>query len=99
MYMSPKAVEDLDGVKEYIENELKSPQAAKNAVKKIIDAYEGLAEFPELGSELETTNVALKSYRHIVVDNYIVFYRVHLGDVYVVQILHWLMDYLKFLIP
>lgn len=97
--MSPKAVEDLDGVKEYIENELKSPQAAKNAVKKIIDAYEGLAEFPELGSELETTNVVLKSYRHIVVDNYIVFYRVHLGDVYVVRILHWLMDYLKFLIP
>lgn len=99
VYVSPKAVEDLDDVKEYIENKLKSPQAAKNVVRKIIEAYEDLAEFPELGSDLETTNVALKFYRHIVVDNYIVFYRVHLGDVYVVRILHWLMDYLKFLIP
>ena len=40
VYVSPKAAEDLDGIKGYIENELKSPQAAKSTVLKIIDAYE-----------------------------------------------------------
>ncbi len=37
VFISPKAVEDLDGIKDYIEIELKSPQAAKNVVKRIID--------------------------------------------------------------
>lgn len=97
VFVSPKAVEDLDGIKDYIEIELKSPQAAKIVVKKIIDGYEKLAEFPELGAEIETTNAFLKCYRHLVVDNYVVFYRVESGDVFVVRILHRLMDYLKIL--
>ena len=35
---SPKAGEDLDGIKEYIETELKSPVAANNRVLEILDA-------------------------------------------------------------
>lgn len=59
-------VEDLDSIKNYIENDL-------------------------------TTSKPLKIYRHLVVENYAVFYRIEDGNVYVVRILNRLMDYLKIL--
>ena len=98
VYVSPKAAEDLDGIKGYIENELKSPQAAKSTVLKIIDAYEKLADYPELGGELRAASVSLKCYRHLRACNYIIFYRIKDGDVYVIRILHETMDCLKILI-
>ncbi len=44
IFISPKAVEDLDGIKDYIENRLKNPIVAKRAVLRIIDAYGVLAD-------------------------------------------------------
>lgn len=97
LFVSPKAVEDLDGIKDYIENDLKSPQAAKKTIANIICGYEKLSHFPELGAEIETGNPRLTNYRHLVVENYVVFYRIEHGDVYVVRILNRLIDYLKVL--
>lgn len=98
VYLSPKAVEDLDGIKDYIEKKLKSPQAAKSTVLKIIDAYEKLADYPELGSELQVAAVSLKYYRHLRANRYIIFYRIEGENVYVIRILHDSMDCLKLLI-
>ena len=36
VFISPKAVEDLDGIKDYIEIELKSPQAAKMSLRELL---------------------------------------------------------------
>jgi plasmid stabilization system protein ParE len=44
---SPKASEDLDSIKAYIESELGSPQAANEKVLEILDAIDNLAIFPE----------------------------------------------------
>ena len=44
---SPKASEDLDNIKEYIEKELKSPIAANNRIIEILDAIDQLVIFPE----------------------------------------------------
>jgi len=98
VYVSPKAVEDLDNIRDYIKEELKSPQAAKEVVLKIISAYEMLANFPEMGSCLETRDASLQCYRHVPAGNYIVFYRIEDDNVYVVRILHCLMDYVKILV-
>ncbi len=98
IFISPKAVEDLDGIKDYIENRLKNPIAAKRTVLRIIDAYGVLADYPELGSLLQTSNKSLNQYRHLIADNYIVFYRIENGNVYIVRILHRLMNYLKILL-
>ena len=46
---SPKASEDLDSIKTYIESELSSPQAANEKVLEILDAINNLAVFPEIG--------------------------------------------------
>ena len=43
---SPKAGEDLDNIKEYIETELKSPVAANRRILEILDAIGELTRFP-----------------------------------------------------
>lgn len=65
VYVSPKAAEDLANIRDYIENELKSPKAAKEAVLKIIRTYEMLSSFPEMGSFLETDNASLLSFSSV----------------------------------
>ena len=47
--ISPQAAEDLIQIKEYIEEELQNPIAARNTVSKIVETYEGLADCPEAG--------------------------------------------------
>lgn len=42
--ISPQAAEDLLEIKNYIEDDLQNPIAAKNTVLKIVEAYEQLAE-------------------------------------------------------
>lgn len=46
---SPKAIEDLNKIKEYIEKELKSPIAANDRILEILNGIDQLMLFPELG--------------------------------------------------
>ncbi|MCF0217355.1 MAG: type II toxin-antitoxin system RelE/ParE family toxin [Fibrobacteraceae bacterium] len=98
LFVSPRAVEDLDNIRDYIKNELKSSQAAKNTVLKIISNYEQLALFPELGASLKTIDESLQRYRHLVVGSHVVFYRIEGGNIYIIRILHSQMDFLKTLL-
>ena len=46
---SPKASEDLDEIKAYIESELGSPKVACKKILEILDAIDNLAVFPDFG--------------------------------------------------
>ena len=92
---SPKASEDLDNIKEYIEKELKSPIAANNRIIEMLDAIDQLAIFPELGPSLKGIVKTLARYRYLSVANSIVFYRIELDKVLIIRILGSKMDYLK----
>jgi addiction module RelE/StbE family toxin len=94
---SPKASEDLDSIKTYIESELSSPQAANEKVLEILDAINNLAVFPEIGPSLKGKVDSLNRYRCLSVSNCIVFYRIEFDKVQVVRILNSRMDYLKIL--
>ena len=94
---SPKASEDLDSIKTYIESELGSPQAANEKVLEILDAINNLAVFPEIGPSLKGKVDSLSRFRCLSVSNCIVFYRIELDKVLVVRILNSRMDYLKIL--
>ena len=59
---SPKAVEDLDGIKAYIETELGSPKAANEKLIEILDAIDNLAVFPEIGHSLRGKVNSLTKY-------------------------------------
>lgn len=92
---SPKASEDLDGIKNYIEKELKSPIAANNRILEILDAIDKLALFPELGPSLKRKIASLAQYRYLPVANSIVFYRIEDDKVMIIRILGSSTDYLK----
>lgn len=94
---SPKASEDLDSIKTYIESELGSPQAANEKVLEILDAIDNLAVFPEIGPSLKGKVDSLSRFRCLSVSNCIVFYRVEQDKVLVVRILNSRIDYLKIL--
>ncbi|MBQ8508820.1 MAG: type II toxin-antitoxin system RelE/ParE family toxin [Clostridia bacterium] len=58
----------------YIQTELDNPLAAKKLIEKIMDAIDGLSEFPFAYPVYPSTRKLKNEYRKRTVDNYIVFY-------------------------
>ena len=97
--INPLATEDLIEIKNYITRELENPTAAINVVRKIIDSYEKLKEFPMMGADLSVKVNIKTDFRYLVSGNYIVFYRVDNEYVSIYRILYAGRDYLRILFP
>jgi len=97
--INPLATEDLIEIKNYITRELENPTAAINVVRKIIDSYEKLKEFPMMGADLSVKVNIKTDFRYLVSGNYIVFYRVDDEYVSIYRILYAGRDYLRILFP
>ena len=94
---SPAAIDDLNKIDAYIQDELKNSAAAHNIVSAILDAVEKLKEFPGMGSRLSSVIDIESDYRHLVCGHYIVFYRIDSTFVYIDRILYGGCDYLHVL--
>ena len=88
---------DLDDIWDYIKNDLGNTAAAEKLVNRILDAVDQLEDFPNLGSPLSSISSVDSSYRYLVTDNYMTFYRVNDNTVYVDRILYGRRDYLRIL--
>ena len=97
LHISPLASDDLLSIKEYIENELYSPAAAKNTLAKITKSLRLLIDFPLSGSSLSNITDFETDYRFTVIGNYISFYRYINDTVFVDRILYAKRDYIKIL--
>lgn len=93
------ATEDLIEIRDYITKELENPTAAVNVVKKIIESYEQLKEFPMFGVDLSTKVNAQTDFRYLVSGSYLVFYQADNEFVSIYRILYDRRDYLKILFP
>ena len=84
----PKAVRELDSIYEYIAKEKQAPENAKGQVDRIKKAILGLNAFPQSHQERMEGRYAGKGYRQLIVDNYIVIFKIDETDknVYVVTI-------------
>ena len=94
---SPEALKDLDEIYDYIANVLKSPDAADNTVNKILDKTDLLSDNPEIGTQLFFENDLFSGYRYMVSDNYLAFYRISVGSVFVDRVICGKRDYMKLL--
>lgn len=94
---SALAVEGLDGLSNYISNDLNNPIAAHNIVGKILHLAYKLSDFPELGVNLKTIDLKLAGYRYLIVDNYLIIYKLVAHEVHVLRILYARSDYVKLL--
>ncbi|HEX2946788.1 MAG TPA: type II toxin-antitoxin system RelE/ParE family toxin [Clostridia bacterium] len=95
--ISPEAANDLVGIKNYISQELSSPQAAVNLTTKITERIRGLLEYPGMGASLSAVIDIQTDYRFLVCDNYLIFYRYEDEAIYVIRILYGGRDYMKVL--
>ena len=74
--VNPKAIRELDSIYEYIANEIMAPENAKGQVDRIKKAILSLYTFPQSHQERNEGRYAGKGYRQLLIDNYIVIFRI-----------------------
>jgi len=92
---TPSAVDDMDEIFSYISKE--NIATAETMLGKISNRISRLAEFPNMGSILSDEEYTLvqRGYRFIVVQPYLIFYRIIDNTVIIHRILHGRRDYLR----
>lgn len=95
--VSPQATADLLEIKDYIENELQNPITARNTVLKIVETYEDLANFPEIGISVERYVSFPTDYKFVLANNYSIFYRIDGEMVRIVRIMYSRRDFVRIL--
>jgi toxin ParE1/3/4 len=91
----PAAERDLGNLFSYIKDELQNPIAARNVATKILQRTQMLANFLELGANLVNIDPKLRGYRYLIVDNYLVIYKMTDEAVHIVRILYARSDYIQ----
>ena len=74
--VNPRAIHELDHIYEYIANEKLAPENAKGQVDRIKKAVLSLNTFPQSHQERSEGRYAGKGYRQLLIDNYIVIFRI-----------------------
>lgn len=89
------AVEDLDLIFDYIFADNRN--AALKMLKQLKTGIERLADIPLLGIVLPTNDLSLvkRGYRYLVIDPYIVFYRISEQEIWIGRVLHSRQDWLN----
>jgi len=95
--INPIAKKDLLEIKAYIMEELENPDAAVNVVTGIIDSYQKLKEFPQMGRKLSSKIGIPTDYRFIISGKYLVFYKNDDEFVSIYRILYGKRDYARLL--
>jgi len=92
---SDAAVLDIDEMFSYIASD--NIEAAEQLAEKLNIAVENLKSFPELGAVLNEDEFDLipSGYRFIIVEPYLVFYRIVGSNIIIYRILHSRRDYIK----
>ncbi len=86
------AEQDLENAGDYIAYELKNPTAAENIVKGIRTQINSLSKFPERNELDEDEQLAKLGVRKDYYRNYKIYYVINADTIYIVRILHMLVD-------
>ena len=95
--VSPQAVQELHKKKNKKENKIQNPIAAHNTVEKIVETYEDLANFPEIGIPVERYVSFPTDYKFVLAKNYSIFYRIEDEFVKVIRIMYSRRDFVRIL--
>ena len=97
--VAPRALLDLDEAADYVRVALYAPDASHAFVSHVLDAIGRLEEFPFSGAKVKLSCMPDYAVRRLVVDEFLVFYRVDepQGVVYVLRIRYGRTDYMQHL--
>ena len=89
--INPKTFRDLNSIFEYIAHKKLSPENALGQIRRIKTAILGLNYFPQAHQERLEGRFARKGYRQLLVDNYIIIFRIDekTKTVYVVTVQYY----------
>lgn len=90
---SSEAENDLNNILDYISETLYNPSAAKSLYANIKNSLENVSLFPESCATIKNTLVKDSELRKLIVDNYIVFYKITDTEILVVRILYGMQNY------
>lgn len=94
---SPKSIQDINEIKNYLEEELCSKKVIERIIRKILDRIYKLADFPEIGTPLNSVVAIKTSYRYLVCENYKIFYTIENDEVHISRIFSIKRNYLSIL--
>ena len=85
---SKDSKQDLIGIKQYIKYNRQEPKIAENLINKIRVEINNLKDNPEIYSIIDEDIIKKLEIRKLIVDNYIVFYRVKNDTIEIVRIMY-----------
>ena len=97
--MTNRAKKDLDDIYNYISECLMEDKTAQNLINKIERMILRLESFPESCAVIDNLNKKNKVYRKLVINNYIVIYRVDkkYKMLYIVRVVYGGQNYLNYI--
>lgn len=85
---SKDARQDLINIKKYIKYNLQEPNIAQKLIMKIKSEVEKLRNNPKIYTIIDDDIIKRLEIRKIIIDNYIVFYRINNESIQVVRIMY-----------
>jgi toxin ParE1/3/4 len=93
IYFTPEALRDLETIGDWIATD--NPRRAISFVEELVSSCSEILSYPEkypLAPRYENEGLRKKVYR-----NYLIFYRIKLGQIEIIHVLHGSQDYEQFL--
>ena len=95
---SPKALADIERIRDYIRDALLNPEASAKSDPDVLDAADSLAAKPRPAAPFRSGREILSYYRYLTVGRYLLVYRVQNDKALVIRVLHELQDSLSILL-
>lgn len=85
---SKESKEDLVGIKQYIKYNLQEPETAQKLISKIRKEINDLKHNPKIYGVIDDDLIKKLEIRKMIVDNYIVFYRIKNDNIEIVRVMY-----------
>ena len=85
---SKESKQDLIGIKQYIKYNLQEPETANKLISKIRKEINALKDNSEIYAIIDDDIIKKLEIRKLIVDNYIVFYRIKDNNIQMVRIMY-----------
>ena len=85
---SKESKQDLIGIKQYIKYNLQEPKIALKLISKIRKEINNLKNNPEIYAIIDDDIIKKLEIRKLIVDNYIVFYRIRSNNIQIVRVMY-----------
>ena len=96
MEFTDGCIEEMNGIYEYISNNLKEDNVAKRLMTEVTDRVLNLANEPELYMKIGKADRLKREYHRIVIKNYVILYTIDFGKrkVYISRMIYGRRNYL-----